>query len=53
MNSKSGSPEQEKNRIEKDLLGELEVPKNTYFGIQTQRACNNFNLSGVPLHHYP
>ncbi len=40
-------------RFEKDLLGKAEVPFDAYFGIQTQRACKNFNLSGVPLHHYP
>ncbi len=40
-------------RLEKDLLGESEVSADAYFGIQTQRACENFNLSGVPLHHYP
>ncbi len=40
-------------RLEKDLLGELKVNADAYFGVQTQRACENFNLSGVPLHHYP
>ncbi|MCK5904509.1 MAG: aspartate ammonia-lyase, partial [Gammaproteobacteria bacterium] len=40
-------------RLEKDLLGKAKVPKSAYFGIQTQRACKNFNLSGVPLYHYP
>lgn len=40
-------------RLEKDLLGEALVPSDAYFGVQTQRACENFNLSGVPLHHYP
>jgi len=40
-------------RLEKDLLGELKVNTDAYFGIQTQRACENFNLSGVALHHYP
>jgi len=40
-------------RIEKDLLGTLEVPASAYYGIQTLRAVNNFRLSGVPLAHYP
>ncbi|MBB3103570.1 aspartate ammonia-lyase [Azomonas macrocytogenes] len=40
-------------RIEKDLLGTLEVPADAYYGIQTLRAVNNFYLSGVPLSHYP
>ncbi|HEY8330470.1 MAG TPA: aspartate ammonia-lyase [Pseudomonas sp.] len=40
-------------RIEKDLLGTLEVPADAYYGIQTLRAVHNFRLSGVPLAHYP
>ncbi len=40
-------------RVEKDLLGTLEVPADAYYGIQTLRAANNFHLSGVPLSHYP
>jgi aspartate ammonia-lyase len=35
-----------KNRIEKDSLGELEVPDSAYYGIQTQRALFNFPVSG-------
>jgi len=33
-------------RIEKDVLGELKVPSNVYWGINTQRAINNFKISG-------
>ncbi len=33
-------------RIEKDSLGELQVPANAYYGVQTQRAVNNFPISG-------
>ena len=40
-------------RVEKDLLGTLEVPADAYYGIQTLRAVQNFRLSGVPLSHYP
>ena len=32
-------------RIEKDLLGTLEVPANAYYGIHTLRAINNFKIS--------
>ena len=32
-------------RKEKDLLGELNVPKDVYWGINTQRAINNFKIS--------
>ncbi len=33
-------------RIEKDVLGEVEVPSNAYWGINTQRAIENFQISG-------
>ncbi len=33
-------------RTEKDPLGPLEVPGDAYFGVQTQRAINNFPISG-------
>jgi len=33
-------------RIEKDVLGEIEVPSNVYWGINTQRAIKNFQISG-------
>jgi fumarate hydratase class II len=36
-------------RIEKDSLGELEVPAEALWGAQTQRAINNFPISGQPL----
>ena len=31
-----------KYRIEKDTLGEVEVPADVYYGPQTQRSVNNF-----------
>lgn len=34
-------------RIEKDSLGEVRVPSDAYFGAQTQRAINNFAISGL------
>ena len=40
-------------REEKDLLGSLAVPADAYYGIQTLRAMNNFQLSDMPLSHYP
>jgi len=40
-------------RQEKDLLGTLNIPQNAYYGIQTQRACQNFDLSGIPISHFP
>ena len=38
-------------RIEKDSLGEVKVPASAYFGAQTQRAVDNFPISG--LQPYP
>ncbi|MCK5158382.1 MAG: class II fumarate hydratase, partial [Candidatus Heimdallarchaeota archaeon] len=34
-----------KMRLERDLLGELEVPEDVYWGINTQRTLNNFQIS--------
>ncbi len=34
-------------RIEKDSMGEVKVPQNAYYGAQTQRAVENFPVSGV------
>lgn len=36
-------------RIEHDFLGSLEVPANVYWGIHTQRAINNFQISDVKV----
>ncbi len=36
-------------RIEKDLLGELQVPARSYWGIHTQRALNNFSISNTKI----
>lgn len=40
-------------RIEHDLLGEKAVPDTAYYGIQTLRALENFNISGITLNFYP
>src|SRR5438128_549335 len=34
-------------RVEKDFLGEIKVPKDAYWGVQTQRAIENFPISGI------
>ena len=34
-------------RIETDSLGKVKVPKNAYYGAQTQRALDNFKISGI------
>ncbi|MBN3561395.1 class II fumarate hydratase [Aliamphritea spongicola] len=38
-----------KTRIEKDSMGSLEVPENALYGAQTQRAINNFPVSGETM----
>ena len=40
-------------RSEYDLLGYLDVPADAWYGIQTQRAANNFAITGVPISHFP
>jgi len=40
-------------RIEHDLLGEKEVPNEVNYGIQTLRALENFDITGVQLSFYP
>ncbi len=42
-----------KTRREHDLLGERDVPAEFYYGIQTLRAMENFNISGITLNFYP
>jgi len=36
-------------RIEKDSMGELKVPKEAAYGAQTQRAVENFPISGITM----
>jgi aspartate ammonia-lyase len=40
-------------RIERDLLGEREIPASAYYGVHTLRALENFPISGTPLSAYP
>ncbi len=40
-------------RQESDLLGILNVPIDAYYGVQTQRAIDNFKISGQLLSSYP
>lgn len=42
-----------KTRLEHDFLGEQEIPADTYYGIQTCRALENFNVSGQPISKFP
>ena len=40
-------------REEQDLLGERNVPYEVYYGIQTLRGIENFNISGITLNFFP
>ncbi|MCM3225445.1 aspartate ammonia-lyase [Terribacillus saccharophilus] len=41
---------QENYRIEKDFLGEKQITKDAYYGIQTLRASENFPITGYRIH---
>src|SRR5512138_1686192 len=34
-------------RVERDSMGEMEVPSDAYYGAQTMRAFQNFPISGI------
>ena len=36
-------------RTERDSMGELKVPEQALWGAQTQRAVDNFPISGLPM----
>jgi fumarate hydratase, class II len=36
-------------RVERDSMGEIQVPAKAYYSAQTQRAVENFPISGTPL----
>jgi aspartate ammonia-lyase len=40
-------------RIESDLLGDLQVPAEAYYGVQTQRAIDNFHITGSKMSDFP
>jgi len=42
-----------KTRKEHDLLGDKDVPADAYYGVQTARALENFQLSGISINRYP
>jgi len=43
----------ETTRTEHDFLGELDIPDNAYYGIQTFRAKENFYITGLPVFKQP
>lgn len=40
-------------RTEKDLLGEKQIPADAYYGVQTMRALENFQISDIGMNYYP
>ena len=40
-------------RMEHDLIGEREIPEDVYYGVQSLRALENFNITGVSLSKFP
>lgn len=40
-------------RKEHDFLGELDIPDDVYYGVQTLRALDNFNITGLPISKEP
>ena len=40
-------------RSEHDLLGDRDVPEEMLYGVQTLRAIENFNISGITLNFFP
>lgn len=40
-------------RIEQDFLGEISIPSDKYYGIQTSRAAENFQVTGFPIASFP
>lgn len=48
MSTSSPASSTPRMRVEHDCIGALEVPQNVYWGIHTQRAIENFTVSGIP-----
>jgi aspartate ammonia-lyase len=40
-------------RIEKDFLGEKQIPDDAYYGVQTLRGKENFHITGMPMSREP
>ncbi len=46
-------PSNSSSRIEHDFIGQKEIPGNVYYGVQTLRALENFNITGLSVHSEP
>lgn len=37
-------------RVEMDSVGAKDVPENVYYGVQSMRAAENFQITGLNMH---
>ena len=37
-------------RVERDSIGTREIPSNVYYGVQSLRGAENFNITGLKMH---
>lgn len=44
---------EKQSRVEHDFIGEKTIPNNVYYGVQTLRALENFNITGIPMSREP
>jgi len=51
--STGGALKAQEYRTETDLLGNIKVPAEAYYGAQAARAMNNFHISGQYINDYP
>src|SRR6187397_3071881 len=49
----SGMLHAQATRTESDLLGPKQIPADAYYGVQTMRALENFQISGLKTNFYP
>jgi aspartate ammonia-lyase len=40
-------------RVEQDSIGKKQIPADRYYGVQTQRAIENFKITGIPMSSRP
>ena len=40
-------------RVERDFLGEKQIPDDAYYGVQTERGRENFHITGMPISREP
>lgn len=40
-------------RTESDFIGKKKIENTAYYGVQTVRASENFQISGISMSHFP